>query len=276
MFRSLLISAAQTERVIADARIHAVTLTGSEAAGRKVAAAAGANLKKSVLELGGSDAFVVLADADLEQAAAAGVTSRYLNTGQSCIAAKRFVLVQDIADEFLALFRQRAQALVLGDPMQEQTQLGPMARADLRESLHAQVGDSIRAGAEPVLGCAPIAGAGYFYPASVLDRVRPGMRAYSEELFGPVAIVLRARDEEDAVRLANDNRYGLGASVWTRDPHKGERCARRIESGAGFVNGMVKSDPRLPFGGVKCSGYGRELALHGIREFVNAKTIWIK
>ncbi len=276
VFRTLMISAAQAETLIADPRIHAVTLTGSDVAGRKVAAAAGAHLKKTVLELGGSDAFVVLADADLEQATTVGVASRFLNAGQSCIAAKRFILVESIAEAFLELFKQKAHALKMGDPAHEDTQLGPMARADLRNHLHKQVTDSVTAGARFALHGGPAAGPGFFYEPTVIDHVKPGMRAYEEELFGPVAIVIRARDEDDAIRIANDNRYGLGASVWTRDVKKGERLARRIQSGASFVNGLVKSDPRLPFGGVKDSGYGRELSAHGIREFVNIKTVWIK
>jgi len=275
VFRTLMISAAQVEKVIADPRIHAVTLTGSEAAGRKVAAAAGVNLKKTVLELGGSDAFIVLADADLEQAATVGVASRFLNCGQSCIAAKRFILIGDIADEFLARFRQKAHTLRLGDPMQEDTQLGPMARADLRDQLLKQVTDSISQGAHIVLRGGPAAGPGFFYEPTIIDHVQPGMRAYQEELFGPVAIVIRAKDEADAIRIANDHRYGLGASIWTQDTKKGEQLARRIQSGMSFINGMVKSDPRLPFGGIKASGYGRELSTHGIREFANIKTIWI-
>ena len=276
VFRTLMISASQVQAVIEDPRIHAITLTGSEPAGRKVAAAAGANLKKSVLELGGSDAFVVLADADLVQAASAGVASRYLNSGQSCIAAKRFILVKDIAEDYLTLFREKAQALVQGDPTQEQTQIGPMARADLREELHQQVTDSIAQGAVAALGCEPVDGPGFHYKVSILDKVKPGMRAYEEELFGPVAIVIHAEDYEDALRIANDSRYGLGGAVWTQDPVRGEAFARGMQSGATFVNGLVKSDPRLPFGGIKASGYGRELSIHGIREFVNAKTVWIK
>jgi succinate-semialdehyde dehydrogenase/glutarate-semialdehyde dehydrogenase len=276
VFRTLLISGPQAEALIADPRIHAVTLTGSEAAGRRVAAAAGAALKKSVLELGGSDPFVVLADADLEQAASVGVTARFQNAGQSCIAAKRFILLEPIADEFLRLFKHKAQALKLGDPMQEDTHIGPLARDDLRAQLHEQVRDAISHGARVLVGGDPVSGAGYYYPATILDGVNPDMRAYSEELFGPVAIVLRARDEDEALKLANDTRYGLGATVCTRDAAKGEAFVRRIQSGLGFVNGMVKSDPRLPFGGVKCSGHGRELSVHGIREFVNANTIWVR
>jgi succinate-semialdehyde dehydrogenase/glutarate-semialdehyde dehydrogenase len=276
VFQALMISATQAEKLIADPRVHAVTLTGSEAAGRRVAAAAGAALKKTVLELGGSDAFIVLADADLDEAVNAGIASRFLNCGQSCIAAKRFILVESIAGEFIDKFKLEAQSLRPGDPAREDTRLGPMARADLRDQLHQQVTDSVTAGAVPVLHGGPAAGPGFFYEPVLLDRVRPGMRAWEEELFGPVAVVIRARDEEDALRIANDNRYGLGATVFTRDADKGERLARRLQSGSSFVNGMVKSDPRLPFGGVKASGYGRELSVHGIREFVNVKTIWIR
>jgi len=276
VFRTLMISAAQTESVIADPRIHAVTLTGSEPAGRKVAATAGANLKKTVLELGGSDAFVVLDDADLDAASTTAVASRFLNNGQSCIAAKRFIVVDAVAEDFVSRFKTKASTLQAGDPTEEETTLGPMARPDLRDELHKQVTDSIAAGARAVLGCQPIVGKGSFYAASILDGVRPGMRAYEEELFGPVAIVIRAKNEDDALRIANDNRYGLGGAVWTRDSTRGERFARRMQCGASFVNGLVKSDPRLPFGGIKASGYGRELSHHGIREFVNAKTIWMK
>jgi succinate-semialdehyde dehydrogenase/glutarate-semialdehyde dehydrogenase len=276
VFQTLLIGPEQAERLIADPRIHAVTLTGSEAAGRKIAAAAGRELKKTVLELGGSDAFVVLPDADLDEAASVGVAARFLNAGQSCIAAKRFILVEPIADAYVAKFKQKALALRPGDPMKEDATLAPLARPDLRDQLHRQVTDSIKVGAKAAFGCEPLSGPGNFYRPSLLDRVGPGMRAYEEELFGPVAIVIRARDEDDALRLANDNRYGLGGSVWTKDLKKGEAFARRMQSGASFVNGMVKSDPRLPFGGVKASGYGRELSVLGIREFVNAKTVWIK
>jgi len=276
VFRTLLITSKQVERVIADRRIHAVTLTGSDIAGRHVARAAGANLKKCVLELGGSDAFVVLDDADLGATAAGGCLGRMQNAGQSCIAAKRFILVDAIADEFLARFKEVLEALRPGDPMKEETTLAPLARADLRDELHQQIQDSIAAGAQPLLGCKPLPGPGAYYAASILDQVRPGMRAYDEEFFGPVAIVLRARDEADALRIANDSRFGLGASVWTGDPKRGEKFARQLNAGSCFVNGIVKSDPRLPFGGVKDSGYGRELSVHGIREFVNIKTVWIK
>jgi succinate-semialdehyde dehydrogenase/glutarate-semialdehyde dehydrogenase len=275
VFRTLMISAAQVQGVIEDKRIHAVTLTGSCSAGRQVAATAGRALKKSVLELGGSDAFVVLEDADLELTVKTAVTSRYQNAGQSCIAAKRFIVVDAIADAFLSRFKVAVEALVLGDPMDKVTTLAPMARIDLRDELHRQVQDSIAQGAVDVTGCAPVDGPGAYYAPSILDQVTPGIRAYEEELFGPVAIVIRARDEEDALRIANDSVFGLGGSIWTRDSERGERLARRLQSGAVFVNGLVKSDPRLPFGGIKDSGYGRELSRHGIREFTNTKTVWI-
>lgn len=276
VFTTLMIRASQVSNVIADKRVHAVTLTGSEPAGRQVAATAGQHLKKSVLELGGSDAFIVLEDADLDVTVRNAITSRYLNSGQSCIAAKRFIVVDAIAEDFVARFKAGVEALKPGNPTDPNTTLAPMARTDLRDELHVQVKDSIAAGAIAVTGCAPIPGPGAFYKASILDRVEPGMRAYSEELFGPVAIVIRARDEADALRIANESEFGLGGSVWTRDSARGERVARQVQSGCTFVNGFVKSDPRLPFGGVKRSGYGRELSHHGMLEFVNAKTIWIK
>lgn len=275
VLRTLLIGPQQAEALIGDTRIHAVTLTGSESAGRRIAAAAGMHLKKSVLELGGSDAFVVLADADLDEAVRVAVASRFQNAGQSCIAAKRFILVPEIAEEFLKRFKQRISELKQGDPLNPNTDLGPLARADLRDTLHRQVTESIQQGAVPLLGCEPMAGPGFHYKVSILDQVQAGMPAYQEELFGPVAAVLRAKNADDALWLANDSRFGLGGSIWTRDLAKGEAFARALHSGQGFVNGMVKSDPRLPFGGVKASGHGRELSLQGIREFVNSKTIWI-
>ncbi|MFO7603649.1 MAG: NAD-dependent succinate-semialdehyde dehydrogenase [Gammaproteobacteria bacterium] len=276
VFRTFMIRASQVSSLLEDPRVKAVTLTGSEPAGRQVAATAGASVKKSVLELGGSDAFIVLEDADLDHTVQQAIASRYLNAGQSCIAAKRFIVVDAIAEDFVARFKAGVEALKPGNPTDPETTLAPMARADLRDELHQQVVDSIAAGAVAVTGCEVIAGAGAYYKASILDRVEPGMRAYHEELFGPVAIVIRARDETEAIRIANDTPFGLGGSVWTRNSERGERVALQIESGATFVNGMVKSDPRLPFGGVKNSGYGRELSLLGMREFVNAKTIWIK
>ncbi|MCI0507569.1 MAG: NAD-dependent succinate-semialdehyde dehydrogenase [Gammaproteobacteria bacterium] len=276
VFRTLMISASQAQSVIENPIIKAVTLTGSELAGRQVAAHAGANLKKSVLELGGSDPFVVLDDADLEHTVQNAVTSRFLNAGQSCIAAKRFIAVKSIADKFLQQFRIAVDALKPGDPMDRATTLAPLARLDLRDELHRQVTDSIAAGARVIIGCAPVAGWGAFYQATILADIKPGMRAYEEELFGPVALVIIAEDEADALRIANDTRFGLGGSVWTRDRQRGETFARQMQAGSVFVNGFVKSDPRLPFGGIKASGYGRELSRHGILEFVNIKTVWIR
>ncbi|MGM0680394.1 MAG: NAD-dependent succinate-semialdehyde dehydrogenase, partial [Pseudomonadota bacterium] len=254
VFTTLMIRASQVQKVIEDPRVHAVTLTGSEPAGRKVAAVAGAVLKKSVLELGGSDAFIILEDADLDEAVKSAVASRFLNAGQSCIAAKRFIVVDAIAEDFVARFKAAVESLQAGDPMDNNTSLAPMARTDLREELHKQVVDSLAAGAVNVTGCEiDEQRSGAYYKASILDQVDPGMRAYYEELFGPVAIVIRARDEADALRIANDSTFGLGGNVWTRDTERGERLARQLECGCAFVNSFVKSDPRLPFGGIKHS-----------------------
>jgi succinate-semialdehyde dehydrogenase/glutarate-semialdehyde dehydrogenase len=276
VFTSLMIEVEQAAEVIASAHVHAVTLTGSEAAGRKVAALAGQHLKKCVLELGGSDPFIVLHDADMEHTVNMAVASRFLNCGQSCIAAKRFILVPQIADEFLQRFKTKVEALKIGDPMDDATQIGPMARADLRDGLHRQVSDSIAQGAIAVTGCKPVEGAGFFYQPSILDRVTPNTRAWHEELFGPVATIIRAASEADALRIANETRFGLGSSIWSKDTARAEQLAAHIQAGCTFINGMVKSDPRLPFGGVKASGYGRELSKLGMHEFVNAKTVWIK
>jgi succinate-semialdehyde dehydrogenase/glutarate-semialdehyde dehydrogenase len=276
VFSNLMIASSQVEAVVRDPRVHAVTLTGSEPAGRAVASTAAQELKKSVLELGGSDAFVVLEDADMDWTLEQGMVSRFLNAGQSCIAAKRFILVEEIADAFVERFAAKVSAMQTGDPFDEAIQLGPMARVDLRTELHQQVMDSVQAGAQVVTGCHLIEGEGAYYAPSIIDHVRPGMRAWDEELFGPVAIVIRAQDEEEALAIANGSRFGLGGSVWTGDAGRGEAFARRMECGCAFVNGLVKSDPRLPFGGIKASGFGRELSHHGMHEFVNAKTIWIR
>jgi succinate-semialdehyde dehydrogenase/glutarate-semialdehyde dehydrogenase len=273
VFQTLMIDTATVDQVIKDPRIQAVTLTGSEKAGAAVGKAAGEVLKKCVLELGGSDAFVVLDDADLVLAAKQGCVSRFQNAGQSCIAAKRFILVDKVADAFLEAFRANAAALKTGDPRAEGVTLGPLARLDLRDKLHGQVQDAIERGAKPLLGCEKPTGKGAFYPASILDGVRPGMRIWTEEVFGPVASVIRVKDEEEALEVANITSFGLGGSVWTRDAKRGEAFARRMQCGSAFVNRMVKSDAKLPFGGVKRSGHGRELSIHGIHEFVNIKTI---
>lgn len=274
--RTLLIHSTQAADIIADPRIQAITLTGSEMAGRKVAECAGRHLKKTVLELGGSDPFMVLADADLELAASVAVKSRFLNAGQSCISAKRFIVAEAVADEFIDRFRSQAEALNPGDPLAEHTTLAPLARPDLQEKLHQQVHASTQQGAVAVMGCRPLEGPGAYYAPSILDRVSPGMPAFEEELFGPVAPIIRVADEAQALEKANTSRYGLGGSVWSRDTRRAEQLARRLQCGAVFVNGLVKSDPRLPFGGVKCSGYGRELSWHGLREFVNQKTVWLR
>jgi succinate-semialdehyde dehydrogenase / glutarate-semialdehyde dehydrogenase len=275
VFRTLLIDGRTAGQLLGDHRIHAASLTGSDTAGRAVASQAGEHLKKCVLELGGSDAFIVLEDADLEEAVAQGVKSRFQNAGQSCIAAKRFLLVESIAERFVEQFKAAVAQLEPGDPLDPDTTLGPMARHDLREELHGQVEDAVSKGATRITGGRPVDGPGAFYAPTILTGIAPGMRAWTEELFGPVALLIGVRDEFHAIEVANGSAFGLGGSVWTQDPERGEALARRLECGAAFVNGMVKSDPRLPFGGVKDSGYGRELARHGIREFVNAKSVWI-
>jgi succinate-semialdehyde dehydrogenase/glutarate-semialdehyde dehydrogenase len=279
LFTSLLVPASAVDPIIAMPQIRAVTLTGSAPAGRSVTAAAGRALKKTVLELGGSDPYVVLEDADLELAATTCAASRLINAGQSCIAAKRFIVVEAVREAFTERFVAAMRAKRWGNPLAEgpdAPDLGPMARVDLRKELHDQVRGSIDRGARLLLGGDIPAGPGAFYPPTVLDQVRRGMPVYDEETFGPVAAVIAARDEADAIRLANDTPFGLGAAVFTRDLARGERiAATEFEAGACFVNGLVRSDPRLPFGGVKESGYGRELAAFGIREFVNVKTVWI-
>jgi succinate-semialdehyde dehydrogenase/glutarate-semialdehyde dehydrogenase len=276
LFRTLLVGSKAVKAIIRDPRIAAVTLTGSEAAGRSVAEAAGEALKPSVLELGGSDPFIVLADADLAVAAKTAAVARTMNAGQSCICAKRFIVEAPVHDAFLAQLTEAMRAVRVGDPMDPATDIGPQARRELRDELHGQVTQAIAQGARPVLGCSVPPGPGAFYPASVLADVRPDNVAAREELFGPVAVVRRAASPDEAVALANDSKFGLGASLWTRDAAKIERLVPLIEAGAVFVNGLVKSDPRLPFGGVKTSGFGRELGLEGIRAFVNVKTVWVK
>ncbi|APZ41785.1 NAD-dependent succinate-semialdehyde dehydrogenase [Acidihalobacter ferrooxydans] len=276
VFTNLPIDVAQTAQVIADGRVHAVTLTGSERAGRSVAALAGQHLKKVVLELGGSDAFIVLDDADLDRVLSQAVTARFQNGGQSCIAAKRMILTPGIAEAFAERFVDAVARLKVGNPLVDDTQIGPMARADLRDELARQVDATVAAGAHCALGGQPIDGPGFFYAPTVLDHVEIGTPAYHEELFGPVATLIRVQDADEALDVANGSRFGLGASVWTADEARGEQLARALESGCAFVNGMVKSDPRLPFGGVKASGYGRELGLQGIHEFINCKSVWIK
>jgi succinate-semialdehyde dehydrogenase/glutarate-semialdehyde dehydrogenase len=275
VFTALLTDSASVAKVIEHPAIRAVTVTGSEAAGRAVATAAGAALKKTVLELGGSDPFIVLADADIPVVASAAASARCINSGQSCIAAKRFIVEESVADEFEAAMAMAMAEMRLGDPMDRLTQVGPLARKDLADDLADQVARSVKAGARVVIG-GHHPERGFYYPPAVLADVRPGMAVFDEETFGPVAAVIRAADEHDLVWLANTSKFGLGASIWTRDLDRAERLAARIEAGNVFINGPVKSDPRLPFGGVKHSGYGRELSLIGIREFVNIKTVWMK
>jgi len=275
LFATALIESGPVAGLLADPRIVAATLTGSEHAGSAVAAQAGRELKKVVLELGGSDPFIVLGDADLGAAARAAADARLVNSGQSCIAAKRFIAVEAVADRFLDRFADELRTRRVGDPMSRDTQVGPQARADLRDDLHRQVEESVKRGAKVLLGGQVPPGPGAYYPATLLAGVDKGMPAFDEETFGPVAAVIRAKDESDALRLANDSAFGLGASLWTGDRSRGEQLAAQIEAGAVFVNGIVKSDPRLPFGGVKRSGFGRELSEYGIREFVNIKSVWI-
>ncbi|MDF9745211.1 NAD-dependent succinate-semialdehyde dehydrogenase [Natrinema salsiterrestre] len=275
-FTSLLISSGEIDAVIEDDRVRAVTLTGSDGAGRAVAESAGSQLKKTVLELGGSDPFVVLEDAPMEETVETAVQARLINNGQSCIAAKRFIVVDDVYDEFVDRFVDEMDAQTVGDPMDDETDIGPQAREDLMADLHEQVEETIEQGGELELGGEPMDRDGAFYPPTVITDVPENAPADQEELFGPVATVFRVPDEDAAIEKANDTRFGLGASVWTEDLERGERVAREFESGLAFVNELVKSDPRLPFGGVKDSGYGRELSRQGIREFVNTKTIWVQ
>lgn len=275
IFQHLAIETSAVEGIVRDARVRAVTLTGSEAAGKAVASAAGASIKPSVLELGGSDAFIVLADADLEKAIEIGVHSRMQNNGESCIAAKRFIVDKSVLKAFTGRFVEAISNLRLGDPMDDSTDIGPIAREDLCNEIHDQVIRAVRDGAEVLCGGSVVDGPGFFYPPTVLANVREGSVAFDEEIFGPVASIIVADDVDDAVRLANASRFGLGAAVFTEDRNKGETIARKLDAGCAFVNEMTKSHPNLPFGGIKDSGYGRELGRHGMLEFVNVKTIWV-
>jgi succinate-semialdehyde dehydrogenase/glutarate-semialdehyde dehydrogenase len=276
LFRTLLIGSREVKGIIEHPLVRAVTLTGSTPAGKAVASQAGAVLKKTVLELGGSDGYLVLADAELESTVTSCVNSRLINAGQSCIAAKRFIVVEPALDAFTSRFVDLMKSKRVGDPLADGTEVGPQARHDLRDALHKQVLASIDGGAKLLLGGEVVKSDGAYYPPTVLTNVKPGMPAYEEELFGPVASIIAARDEDDAVRIANDTVFGLGGAVFTKDLARGERVARRLEAGSTFVNGLVASDPRLPFGGIKESGYGRELGPYGIKEFVNIKTIVVK
>lgn len=276
LFRTLFMTTEQASRVIEHEHVKAVTLTGSTGAGRSVASQAGHEIKKTVLELGGSDPYVILEDADLEAALDACAKSRLINSGQSCVGAKRFIVVEPLVEAFEQGMVQRLEAAKVGDPMEEDTDVGPLARKDLRDKLADQVKRSIQDGARCLTGGHVPAGPGFYYPPTVLTDVKEGMAAYGEEMFGPVASIFRARDEADALRIAADTPYGLGSAVFTRDTARGRRIAtEELQAGACFVNAFVSSDPRLPFGGIKASGYGRELSHHGIKEFVNLKTVYV-
>jgi succinate-semialdehyde dehydrogenase / glutarate-semialdehyde dehydrogenase len=275
LLQTLLIEPGEVAALIADDRIAAVTLTGSTRVGSLVAAQAGAALKKQVLELGGSDPFIVLADADIEAAASVAVRSRFLNAGQSCVNAKRFIVEERAADEFIAAFSAGVERLRVGDPLQRDTDIGPMARANLRADLHEQVQRTVAEGGALRSGGSFVPGPGFAYAPTVIDRVAPQMAAFREETFGPVAAISRAKDVDEAIALANRTEFGLGASLWSRDVDRARRLARRIDAGAVFINSMAASSPELPFGGIKKSGYGRELGSYGIREFVNIKTVCI-
>ncbi|RJQ82067.1 NAD-dependent succinate-semialdehyde dehydrogenase [Pseudonocardiaceae bacterium YIM PH 21723] len=275
VFQTLLIPSSAVEGLIGDDRVRAVTLTGSEPAGRQVGAAAGQNIKTSVLELGGSDAFIVLPSADLDKAVQAGVQSRTLNNGQSCINAKRFILHADIADEFLSRFVERMAGLTIGDPMAADTDLGPLSSAAALDEVHQQVTATVEAGATLLTGGKPLGGPGNYYPATVLTDIPEGSPGHVEEIFGPVAVVWRAADIDEAIRIANDSTLGLGGSAWTTDPAEQERIVSEVDTGMMTINGFTQSTPEVPFGGTKNSGYGRELATFGQRSFTNPKTVWI-
>ncbi|WP_375577870.1 NAD-dependent succinate-semialdehyde dehydrogenase [Marivirga tractuosa] len=271
-FQTLLISSSKVNMILDDERVKAATLTGSEGAGSKVAERAGKNLKKTVLELGGSDPFIVLKDADIKEAAKTGAKARMINNGQSCIAAKRFILEESIADEFLKIFKSEFEKIKIGDPSDDNFDYGSMAREDLAEELEEQVNKSVKKGAKILIGGKRDKA---FFEPTILTDVKSGMPAYEEELFGPVAVVLIAKDEKHGIELANDSRFGLGGSVWSKDIKKAKKLVREVESGAVYINKLMASHPAVPFGGVKMSGYGRELSEMGIKEFVNQKTVWV-
>ena len=275
-FQTLLIGAQQVDRVLSDDRVAAATLTGSEGAGIQVGVSAAKRIKKVVLELGGSDPFIVTPHANLEQAIATAVEARIINNGQSCIAAKRFIVFDEIADKFESGFVSRMKSLKIGDPMDPQTDLGPLSTADAVKSLHADVQKTVQAGARILTGGHPIERPGNYYEPTVLTNIPKDSPAYREEFFGPVASLFRVKNIDEAIRVANDSRFGLGASAWTNDPKEREQFENEIEAGMVFINKMVVSDPRMPFGGVKFSGHGRELGVHGIREFTNIKTVWVE
>jgi len=276
VFQTLLIESGQVEAVIGDDRIAAVTLTGSEGAGSSVAAVAGKHIKKTVLELGGSDPFIVMESADLDAATQTAVTARTINNGQSCIAAKRFIVAQRIVEDFTTRFAERIRALVVGDPMDARTNVGPLATEKIRDDLHSQVTRATKEGASLLVGGTPRAGTGFFYEPTVMRDDTRRTAVFREETFGPLAVITSVRDTSDAIAAANDSRFGLGAAAWTRDEEQIQRFARELEAGSVFVNGMVASDARFPFGGVKKSGYGRELSAFGMHEFVNVKTVRIR
>ncbi|MFZ1026852.1 MAG: NAD-dependent succinate-semialdehyde dehydrogenase [Limnoraphis robusta] len=276
VFQTLLIGSDKVAQVIADDRVKAGTLTGSEPAGMSFASLAGKHIKKTVLELGGSDPFIVLESADLEAAVESAVTARMLNNGQSCIAAKRFILAEAIADQFEQGLVEKFQALKIGDPMAADTDVGPLATPDILQDIDNQVKASVAKGAKVLIGGQPLAQPGNFYPPTILSDIPPGTPPYEEEFFGPVALMFRVSNLDEAIKLANSTVFGLGASAWTTDEAERDRLISELDAGAVFINGLVKSDPRLPFGGIKRSGYGRELSIQGIHEFVNIKTVWIQ
>jgi len=275
-FQTLLVGSVSVHNILKDERVKAATLTGSEFAGASLAATAGREIKKTVLELGGSDPFIILESADLAAAAASGVTARMLNNGQSCIAAKRFIVVDQVADKFENLLLEKFKALKVGDPMAEDTDIGPLATQDILTELDEQVQKTVKMGAKVLIGGKPLGGKGNFYPPTILTNIPPDSPGAKDEFFGPVALFFRVANIDEAIALANDSPFGLGASAWTNIEAEKERLIDELEAGAVFINGLVKSDPRLPFGGIKRSGYGRELAKEGMHEFLNIKTVWVK